>query len=455
MDSTEKIPISQQPSEMIQPSEHTRRMRQAVSRHSPLKRIGKFWHQLGPGLTTGAADDDPSGIATYSQAGSQYGFQLLWQAAYTFPFMAIVQEMCARIGLVTGRGLAANIRTHFPPWVLYLCTSLLFIANTFNIGADLGAMAKAAQLLRPEFSYAILLISFTLVSLLLEIFVSYARYSKYLKWISLVLLTYVITALTIKGMNWGEVAVRAFVPSLSLSRDQILLICGILGTTISPYLFFWQTSQEVEEEILQGKKSVVARQHEVTQKTIGAMRKDVWFGMFFSNMVMFFIILTTAAVLHTAGITHIQTAAQAAEALRPFAGPQATLLFAVGIIGIGLLAIPVLAGSAAYALSESFRWKEGLYRKFKNAYAFYGVIIASIVVGLLLNFIGLDPIKALIYSAIANGLISPVVLFLIVRLGSNSDVMGKYANSKIIKILAWGITSLMGAVAAASIIALL
>jgi len=417
-----------------------------------IKRLGRFWHQLGPGLTTGAADDDPSGIATYSQTGSRFGFQLLWLAAFTFPFMTIVQEMCARIGLVTGRGLAANIRLHFPRWMLYLCTVLLFIANTFNIGADLGAMAEAANLIAPQLKYALLLIGFTVVTLILEIFTSYRKYSKVLKILALVLLAYVITALTLKGVDWGDVARRAVIPSLQLSRDQILLICGILGTTISPYLFFWQASQEVEEEILDGQTTIKARSQENNWPEIRAMRKDVWTGMFFSNIVMFFIILTTGAVLHPAGITNIDTAAQAAEALRPFAGKYATLLFAVGIIGIGLLAIPVLAGSAAYAFSESFRWHEGLYRKLKNAYAFYGVIIAAIVIGFAINFIGLDPIKALIYAAILNGIIAPILMIFIMLISGSKKHLGEYANSRPVNVLGWIITFFMIIVAIASII---
>lgn len=419
-----------------------------------LKRLGMFWHKLGPGLTTGAADDDPSGIATYSQTGSRYGFQLLWLAAFTFPFMAIIQEMCARIGLVTGRGLAANIRLHFPRWMLYLCTALLFIANTFNIGADLGAMAEATELLAPQLKYALLLIGFTVVTLILEIFTSYRKYSKVLKVVALVLLAYVITALTLKGVNWSDVARHAVIPSLHLSRDQILLVCGILGTTISPYLFFWQASQEVEEEILEGKTTIKARSQENNWPGIKAMRKDTWTGMFFSNIVMFFIILTTGAVLHSAGIMNIDTAAQAAEALRPLAGQYAALLFAVGIIGIGLLAIPVLAGSAAYAISESFRWHEGLYRKLKNAYAFYGVIIVAIVIGLLINFVGLDPIKALIYAAILNGITAPILMIFILKISGSRKHMGEYANSRPINLLGWIITIFMILVAIASLIAI-
>ncbi len=421
--------------------------------NNAIKKVKNYWHILGPGLTTGAADDDPSGIATYSQAGAQYGFGLLWLAAFTFPLMAIIQEMCARIGLVTGRGLAANIRAHFPRWVLYITTTLLFAANAFNIGADLGAMAKGTQLLAPGLNFSLLVIAFAVISLLLQIFTSYAQYAKYLKWLALILLSYVASAL-LAHLNWREVALHAVWPSLSFSKAQIFLICGILGTTISPYLFFWQTSQEVEEEILSG-KTTLSERRVTTDQEITNMRTDVWSGMFLSNAVMFFIIAACAAVLFKHGITTITSAAQAAEALRPFAGNSSYFLFAVGIIGTGLLAIPVLAGSASYAISESFRWKEGLYRPLKQAHAFYGVIIFAMLVGLLLNFVGLDPIKALIYSAVGNGIIAPVVLLLIVLMSKNSRIMGKRVNRPLTTYFGWGITLLMLVAGTAAIISLL
>lgn len=432
-------------------TDHAAHVRRTIHRQSPWRRVGKLWHQLGPGLTTGAADDDPSGIATYSQAGSRYGFQLLWLAWFTFPFMAMIQEMCGRIGLVTGRGLAANIRLHSRRWVLGVCTGLLFVANTFNIGADLGAMAKVTQLLAPQLRFGLLLVAFTLVSLGLQIFTSYAKYARGLKWLALVLLSYVLTALTLDGVDWGAVLRGALLPTASLTGEQILLLCGVLGTTISPYLFFWQTSQEVEEEILAGKTTIAEREHDVTRRTIKTMRRDTWIGMLFSNLVMFFIILTAAAVLHRSGITDVKTAADAAGALRPLAGQFAFLLFAMGIIGIGLLAIPVLAGSAAYAIAETFRWREGLYRKLKNAYAFYGVIATAMVIGLVLNFVGLDPMKALLYAAIGNGLVAPVILLLIVQLSSDKKLMGRFVNRPWTSGFGWLITGLMFVVAAASL----
>ena len=414
-----------------------------------LKKAQGYWHTLGPGLTTGAADDDPSGIATYSQTGARWGFGLLWLAAWTFPLMAIVQEMCARIGMVTGRGLAGNIRVHFPRWVLYVCTVLLFAANTFNIGADLGAMAKATQLLVPGLNFPLLIIGFTIFSLWLQIFTSYASYAKYLKWLALILVSYILSAIFIE-FNLAEVIRYALVPHLSFTKDQIFLVCGILGTTISPYLFFWQTSQEVEEEILQGKTSI-ARRRGVEPGEIKQMRVDVWSGMFFSNMVMFFIILTCGATLYAHGITNITTAEQAATALRPLAGNYAFQLFTLGIIGVGLLAVPVLAGSASYAISEALGLKEGLYRKFKQAHSFYGIIILAMVIGLVLNFVGLDAIKALIYSAVLNGLVAPVILVLIVILSGSKKVMGTWANKPLTTALGWTATILMAIVAIATI----
>lgn len=421
------------------------------------KHIGQareYWKTLGPGLTTGAADDDPSGITTYSQAGAQYGFNFLWLAGFSFPLMAIVQEMCARIGLVTGRGLAASIRQYFPKPILYTATLLLFAANTLNIGADLGAMAQATRLLFPHISFNTLILGFTIITLALQIFTTYEKYAKYLKWLALVLLSYVFSALTI-NINWSEVLQKAVIPTIAFSKDQIFLITAVLGTTISPYLFFWQTSQEVEEQILGGKTTLKLRQEETTPQEVKNMRMDVWSGMFLSNLVMFFIIAATAATLNAHGITNITTAAQAAEALRPIAGDRTYLLFALGIIGTGMLAVPILAGSASYAISESMGWKFGLYRKLREANAFYGIIIISTGIGLGINFIGLDPIKALIYSAVFNGLIAPVILVLIVVLSGNAKIMGRWVNGRITAIFGWLIVGLMTVAGVATIISLL
>lgn len=420
------------------------------------KMVGKtkdYWHALGPGLTTGASDDDPSGIATYSQAGAQYGYSLLWMAIVTFPLMALVQEMCARIGLVTGRGLAANIRNHFSRKVLYFCTILLFSANAFNIGADLGAMAKGVQLLKPDLNFSFLVIGFTLVSIGMQIFTPYVKYAKYLKWLALVLLAYVFSAI-LADLNWTEVLRNSVTPNINFTKEQIVIVAAVLGTTISPYLFFWQTSQEVEEQVLEGKMSILSRRGTTTAE-VKTMRVDVWSGMLLSNIVMFFIIAATAGVLYPNGITNITSAAQAAEALRPFAGNATYWLFAIGIIGTGLLAIPVLAGSSSYAIAESLGQKTGLYRNLKKAYTFYGALIISMLVGLSLNFIGLDPIKALIYSAIGNAVVAPVVLFLIVLISSNSKIMGDQVNRKSTTIMGLGITLLMAVVGIAAIYALL
>lgn len=412
-------------------------------------RTRNYWKILGPGLTTGASDDDPSGIATYSQAGAQYGFSMLWLAVFTFPLMSIVQEMCARIGLVTGRGLAANIRLHFSRRVLVFCALLLFAANAFNIGADLGAMAKGVQLLHPQFSFAALVIGFTVLSLGIQIFIDYGRYARYLKWLALVLLAYVLSAILAK-INWQTVVHQAIVPHIRFEKEYILLVCAILGTTISPYLFFWQTSQEVEEQILAGKKSLKARRGS-NKAEMRVMRIDVWSGMLLSNLVMFFIIAACGAILFPHGITTITSAAQAAEALRPFAGNATYWLFAIGIIGTGLLAIPVLAGSSSYAFSEAFHWREGLYRPLGQAYAFYGIIIISMLVGLGINFLGIDPIKALIYSAVANGLVAPVVLCFVVMMSSSKKIMGRWANPRPITWIGWFVITIMAVAGVAAI----
>jgi len=434
--------IAEEPSIILENTiSGSKKVASAFANQKQVKKATEYWHLLGPGLTTGAADDDPSGIATYSQAGARYGFQWLWLASFTFPLMAVAQEMCARIGLVTGRGLASNIKNFMPPWVLYLATSLLFAANTFNIGADLGAMSQATQLLFPELPFSVLVFLFAGITLALQIFTSYQKYARYLKWLALILLSYVFSAMLI-DIDWSAVFKATFLPQFTWTKEAIILVTGVLGTTISPYLFFWQTSQEVEEEILQGKTRIKDRVG-ATDQEIKEMRLDIWSGMFLSNLVMFFIIATCSATLYANGITNITTAADAAAALRPLAGDYAYLLFTLGIIGTGLLAIPVLAGSVAYALSEAFRWREGLYNKLDRAKAFYGVIIISVLVGLTLNFVGLDPIQALIYSAVANGCVAPMVLIPIVLISSNKKIMGKHTNGGLNKFFGWMVVSLM------------
>lgn len=430
----------------------TQHLTAAMPTNKLVKKTGDYWHMLGPGLTTGASDDDPSGIATYSQTGAQFGFHFLWMAAWTFPLSAIVQEMCARIGLVTGRGLAGNIRVHFSRRILYVCAFLLFVANAVNIGADLGAMAKAAQLLNPQLSFGWMVAGFTFLSLFLQIFTPYDRYARYLKWLAMVLLAYVCSAI-LAHLNWHDVAINAFLPQLHFNKEELIIVCAILGTTISPYLFFWQTSQEVEEQILMGKTTLHDRRTATATSDIKSMRIDVWSGMFLSEVVMFFIIAACGGILYAHGITNITSAAQAAEALRPFAGNATYFLFSIGIIGTGLLAIPVLAGSSSYALSESFRWKEGLYRKLNQAHAFYGIIIISTLIGLAINFLGIDPIKALIYSAFLNGLVAPIILATIVIISSDRKVMGRWTNKRSTTIIGWGVTVLMAFSGIAALVA--
>lgn len=430
---------------------------QSVASTLPTNKITKktksYWHMLGPGLTTGASGDDPSGIATYSQTGAQFGYQFLWMAAWSFPLAVTIQEMCARIGLVTGRGLAGNIRVFFSKKVLYACTILLFISNSINIGANLGAMAKAAQLLNPALSFGGLVVGFTLLSLFLQIFTPYARYARYLKWLAMVLLAYVFSAL-LANLDWAAVAKDAVIPQISFSKEAFIIICAVLGTTISPYLFFWQTSQEVEEQILQGKTTVHERRAATPVEDIKSMRIDVWSGIFLGQVVMFFIIAACGGILYANGITNIETAAQAAEALRPFAGNATYFLFTIGLIGTGLLATPVLAGASSYALSESFKWKEGLYRPLSQARAFYGIIIISMLVGLAMNFLGIDPIKALIYSAFANGLVAPIILALIVLISSNKKIMGRWTNKRSTTIIGWSAVIIMTSAGIAGVWAL-
>ena len=431
--------------------ESSKKITDTISNQAHLKKAKEYWHNLGPGLTTGAADDDPSGIATYSQTGAQYGFQLIWLAGFTYPLMSVVQEMCARLGLVTGRGLAGNIRAFFPKWVLLITTFLLFFANTLNIGANLGAMAKSSQLLYPEINFGFLVIGFTILSLALQIFTTYEKYAGYLKWLALVLIAYIFSALSV-DLDFRELLKFTFIPSMEFSKDQIFIVTAILGTTISPYLFFWQTSQEVEEQILEGKTTLKLRQAETTPEEVKNMRIDVWSGMFLSNLVMYFIIAACADNLFKIGIPNIATAEQAAKALQPIAGDGAYLLFALGIIGTGMLAVPVLAGSASYALSESFGWRYGLYKKLKEAYAFYGVIILAMVLGVIMNFVGIDPIKSLIYTAIANGLIAPIILSQIVLMSSNKKIMGNWTNGLITRIIGWSITLIMTVAGIATLI---
>lgn len=416
-----------------------------------LKLFKKILKKIGPGFVTGAADDDPSGVTTYSQTGAIFGFSQLWIALFSFPFMITIQEMCGRIGMVTGKGLAGSIRTHYSKWILYFAVSLLVITNTINIGADLGAMASSAQmLLGLPTVFWLLIITGTII--LLEVFISYKTYSKILKYLALSLFAYVITAFIVKP-DWGLILKSTIIPRIQFTGPYLLNVVAILGTTISPYLFFWQTSQEVEEEISEGKIIDMNGEHpKVTRKNVINMNEDTIIGMLYSQAIMFFIIITTAATLNAKGVTDILTATQAAEALRPLAGNLTYLLFAVGIIGTGLLSVPVLAGSSAYAVAEMTGMSEGLSKKSRFAPGFYGVIAVSTLIGMAINWLGIDPIKALYYAAALNGLSAPPLMILIILIANNKKIMGKYINKKLSRVLGWVIVLVMSAAGIALIV---
>ena len=380
-----------------------------------------YFRRLGPGLVTGASDDDPSGIGTYSQAGAAFGFGLLWTAWITLPLAAAVQETAGRLGLVTGQGLAALIKERFPRWVLFGAVTLVAVANGFNIGADLGSMAASVRLLVPV-PQALLLVAMAGLMVGLEILLPYERYAKVLRWLTLSLAAYVAVLFVI-DVNWGSVLRQTLIPRISWTRPEIAMLIAILGTTISPYLFFWQASEEVEERHLE-KKHAVDREH------LSLMRADVLAGMASAVLVMFAIMVASAATLGRHGVTTVQTAQQAAEALRPIAGRLASLLFTLGIVGTGLLAVPVLAGSTAYALSEAFGWREGLGRKFRRARKFYLVMAVAMVVGLALNFGGIDPIRALYFAAILNGVAAPPLILLMLILSNHQPTCGKWTGRR-------------------------
>jgi NRAMP (natural resistance-associated macrophage protein)-like metal ion transporter len=383
---------------------------------------------LGPGVITGAADDDPSGIATYSVAGAQLGTKLLWTALLTWPLMAAVQMMCARIGKVTGQGLAANFKQRFPNWLLRVVIVALLAANTINIAADLAGMADAAAMLSGVNAH-LLVIVFALLISWATVRLEYHQIANVLKWLVLVLFAYPITAFVV-GADWSKVLRATLVPSVPHTRDEWSTLVAILGTTISPYLFFWQASEEVEEEKSAG-QSTLAKRRGATLKELELRNFDVGVGAFFSNMVMFFIILTTAITLNRHGITHIETTRQAAEALRPLAGKFAATLFTVGIVGVGFLAIPTLAGSTAYAFAETFRWRQGLDRKLNQARAFYALIVFSTGVGVGLDFVGTNPVKALYWTAVINGLLAPFLLVAILIVASDKKLMQGQPSSRL------------------------
>ncbi len=405
---------------------------------------------MGPGLITGASDDDPSGIATYSQAGAQFGFGMLWLALFQLPLMIAIQEMCARIGLVTGGGLANIMKHRYSKSTVYPIIGLLLIANTINIGADIGAMSASITLVLPQIPIVAITILFSAFIVCMEIFISYRKYVTILKYLTLSLFAYVITAFIVGG-NWKDIVVSSIVPHFEFTSEFVMLFVAIFGTTISPYLFFWQTSQEAEEDVAKNKISEIGQGiPKILKKEIKTMRKDVAIGMGLSQVIMWFIILTTAGTLHVHGLTDIATADDAAKSLEPLvktfphAGEIAKTIFALGIIGTGLLAIPVLAGSSAYALSEEFGWKEGLGKKFKQAKGFYLIIIASTVVGLWINFTDVDPIKALIYAAVINGIIAVPLLVFIMKIGSDRKILDGITNGKMSNSMGWITVGIMG-----------
>ena len=402
----------------------------------------KFLRVLGPGLITGASDDDPSGIATYSQAGAQYGFSITWTLLFTYPLMAAIQEISARIGRVTGKGIAANLRQHYPNAILQSIVALVLIANTINIGADLGAMGDAVHLLigGPTFLYVVL---FAAICAGLQIFIEYKRYVSILKWLTLVLFAYFGTVMVVQ-VPWGEAAKGFFIPTFSNKLEFWTVVVAILGTTISPYLFFWQASQEVEEiEAIKERKPLLSAPAQGPD-ALDRIKLDTYVGMGFSNLVALAIMFTTAATLHVAGKTDIQTSSLAAEALKPVAGEFAFAVFALGIIGTGFLAVPVLAGSAAYALGEARKWPVGLARRPKKAKAFYWTIAIATLVGTLITFSPLDPIKALFWSAVINGVVAVPIMVMMMLMTSNRKIMGGFIVNGRLRVVGWLSTGVMG-----------
>jgi len=429
-------------------------------RPRPLREAGRWLRILGPGLITGAADDDPSGIGTYSQAGASFGTGQLWLALYMLPLLITVQEMCGRIGLVTGKGIAAVVRQHYDRKLLFGAVALVVIANTINVGADLGAMTASLQLLVPGAPFLVVLCCFALGMLALEVLVPYRRYATVLKVLTLSLLAYIVTGLIV-GANWGAVLRATLVPTIQATPAFLALVVGVLGTTISPYLFFWQASEEVEEQQehhRQPRGTDQPRKIQALHFELRSLRLDTVFGMLASEVTTWFIIFTVGSTLYTHGVTSITTADQAASALAPLvksfphAGELARLIFALGIVGTGLLAVPVLAGSAAYAVAEAFGWHEGLARSWTHARGFYGVIALATLVGLGLNLLGINPITALVYTAMLNGVVAVPLLILILLVANNTTIMGSYTNSTLSNSIGIFTTAAMGGAAVAAIV---
>jgi NRAMP (natural resistance-associated macrophage protein)-like metal ion transporter len=417
----------------------------------PSSLVRTILSKLGPGIITGASDADPSGIATYSQAGAQFGFGMAWLVLVLYPMMTAVQEMCARIGLVTGSGLAAVIKQKYSSKIIFPLTSLLLIANTINIGADIGAMAASVRLVFPHVPIIFATLSFTAFIILSEVFVPYSKYVKILKYLILSLFVYLATAIIVGG-NWNQILNAVLIPHIEFTPAYAMMFVAVIGTTISPYLFFWQASEEAEEDVARHKiKEIGKGNPKISKKEITSMRQDTAIGMAFSQAIMWAILITTAASLHAHSVTDIQTADQAAKALEPLvktfphAGEISKTIFALGVIGTGLLAIPVLAGSSGYALSDAFGWKEGLSKQFKQAKGFYVVISASTVIGLWINFIHADPIKALVYTAVINGVIAVPILFSVMRIANDKKILRDNINNRLSNVIGWLTFVIMGA----------
>lgn len=400
--------------------------------------------RVGPGLITGAADDDPSGIATYSQAGAQFGLNMLWTMPLAFPLMSAIQYICASIGRVTGKGLAANIKDAFPPWIIKSVVLLLLVANTLNIAADVAAMGEVAELVS-GYNRHLMTAVFVMVTVLLLVFIPYHRYVRFLKWLTLSLLAYAGVLFTVH-VPWGQVMLRTVWPDFTPNATAAAVVVGVFGTTISPYLFFWQASEEVED-MHAAKGSPLRQDSRAADAELRRIRWDTWSGMLYSDLTAYFIILATAVTLHVAGITDINTAAQAASALRPLAGDFAYILFALGILGVGLVGVPVLAASGAYALAETMGWNAGLEREANDARGFYAVIAVSVLAGLGIQYLPISPMKALFWSAVINGVVAVPLMAVIILLVSKKSVMGKYVASRPIVILGWIATLVMGAAA--------
>jgi len=416
-----------------------------MSKHR-LKKLSKIF---GPGIVTGASDDDPSGIATYTQAGAQYGTGALWFSLFIYPLAATVQEMCGRIGLLTGSGLAGVIKKKYSKKTVLPIITLLLVANTINIGADIGAMSASVNLIFPGFPILLVTLLFTATIILSEILIPYQKYIRILKYLTLSLLAYFVTAIII-GENWQEIFTASIIPHIEFTPAFSMMFVALFGTTISPYLFFWQTSEEAEEDVAKNKINEIGEgKPHITKREIKMMRMDVMMGMGFAQITMWFIIMTAAGTLHTNGITDIITADQAAKALEPLvqtfpnSGQIAKTIFALGVIGTGMLAIPILSGSSAYALSEGFGWKQGLSKKFKEAKSFYLIIASSTVVGLWINFMGLDPIRALFYTAIINGIIAVPLLIAVIKVANDKKILHTHTNRKLSNILGWITVAIM------------